>query len=157
MKFIFNGLFFLFGCFAIIFLLDMFPKYGIIIFPAGLIIIVGVVAGDWKKVKKENVYKGKSERTGYETEKQVNVTHVKNEYNTTINIVQINYNVSLNILGLDPGFGKRELKRARKDKLAIMKQERKQIGFFDKGGKLENRNKVERIEQSYKNLLEHLK
>ena len=88
---------------------------------------------------------------------QINVMNVRNEHQTTINIVHVNYNVSLNVLGVEPGFGKRELKRARKEKLGIVKQERKKIGWFDKDGKIENRNKVERIEQSYKNLLEHVK
>jgi len=85
---------------------------------------------------------GSEKKKKHEEPTQINVTHIR---------------VALNVLDVEPGFGKRELKRARKLKLATVKQEKKQIGFFDKAGKIENKNKVERIEQSYKNLLEHVK
>ena len=152
MKFIVKALFFLFMCFAIPILANIYPDFGIIIFLVGLVLMVGVLnGGDGKKSSGEVKYKEKRGGVFF------NFTSVKNEHHTTVNYVQVNYNVSLNILGVAPGFGKGELRRARKEKLEIVKQERKQIGFFDKDGKIENKNKVERIEQSYKQLLEHMK
>ena len=151
MKFIFKALFFLFLVLVMNVLLAIFPKLSGLIFIIGFIVLLGVLIEFTKGEEK-----GNTSKDGRGKPVEANVVNVKNEYNTTVNI-QVNYNVSLNVLGLDPGFGKRELKRAKKDKLIVVKQERKQIGFFDKDGKVENKNKVERIEQSYKNLLEHVK